>query len=183
MKNKARNLSTYAFSKGEALLLDANVWLFLFPAPSDRLPGFANVYSAAFKGMLSVGALLALDALVLSEYLNRYCRIEWSALHKAQYPEFKKFRQSPHFGSVGQGAAVFARKILQLCKRHDHPFSGCNVLQVLNDFETGAHDLNDGLLVETCRHHGWKLVTADGDLSTGGIEVLTTNPKLLTACP
>ncbi|MGE3979321.1 MAG: PIN domain-containing protein [Nitrospira sp.] len=183
MKNKARDLSNYAFSKGEALLLDANVWLYLFPAPSDQLPGFASRYSAALKKMLSVGALLALDALVLSEYLNRYCRIEWAALHKAKHPEFKRFRQSSDFVSIGQGAAVFARKILQLSKQHDHPFSSCNVSQVLNAFETGAQDLNDGLLIETCRHHGWKLVTNDGDFTIGGIEVLTTNPKLIAACP
>lgn len=177
MRNKARDLSTYAFSKGESLLLDANVWLFLFPAPSDRLPGFAARYSAALKRMLTQGTLLALDALVLSEYLNRYCRIEWKALHATAHPDFKKFRQSSDFSSVGQGAAVFARKILGLCSRHDHPFAGCNVVQVLNDFETEAQDLDDGLLVETCRHHGWKLVTNDGDFTNGGIEVLTTNPK------
>lgn len=183
MKNKARDLSTYAFSKGEALLFDANVWLYLFPAPSDRPPVFARRYSAALKQMLMEETLLTLDALVLSEYLNRYCRIEWSALHKAKHPDFKKFRQSSDFGSIGQGAAVFSRRILQLCSRHDHPFASCNVSQVIADFKSWTQDLNDGLLVETCRHHGWKFVTNDGDFTIGGIEVLTTNPKLLAACP
>ncbi len=77
---------------------------------------------------------------------------------------------------------MFARKIIHMCKRHDHPFSGCNVSQILDDFERGTQDLNDGLLIETCRHHGWKFVTNDGDFVTGGIEVLTTNPKLIAAC-
>jgi len=137
MKNKAHNLSTYAFSKGEGLLLDANVWLYLFPAPSDRSPGFARNYSAALKRMLLDGTLLALDALVLSEYMNRYCRIEWSALHKAKHPDFKKFRQSSDFGSVGLSAAVFSRKILQLCSRHDHPFASCNVTPVIANLNLG----------------------------------------------
>ena len=43
-------------------------------------------------------------------------------------------------------------------------------------------DFNDGLLAETCRHHGWKLVTNDSDFTTGGIEVLTSHPALLRAC-
>jgi hypothetical protein len=60
MKNKARDLSTYAFSKGEALLLDANVWLYLFPAPSGQLSGFSGRYSAALKRMLVEGAQLTL---------------------------------------------------------------------------------------------------------------------------
>jgi predicted nucleic acid-binding protein len=183
MKNKAHDLSTYAFSKGEALLLDANVWLYLYPAPSDRFTGFAGRYSAAFKRMLAAGSHLALDALVLSEYLNRYCRIEWSALHKTTHPDFKKFRQSSDFGSVGQGAALYARNILRHCSRHDHPFAMADVAQVLVEFEKGTQDFNDGLLVETCRYQGWKLVTNDGDFTIGGIEVLTTNSRLLTACP
>lgn len=183
MKNKVYDLSTYAFSKGEHLLLDANVWLYLFHAPSDTLPWFVKNYSAAFKNMLSAKAYLALDALILSEYLNRYCRIEYSALYKGKYKDFKVFRQSSDYTSVGNGAAFFAREILKLCTRQDHPFSACDVDQALTDFECGTCDFNDRLFVETCRHNGWKFVTNDGDFTNGGIEVLTSNPKLLSACP
>lgn len=182
MKNKAHDLSTYTFSSGESLLLDANVWLFLFPAPSGRSSSQAANYTTAFKNMLMASASLVMDVLVLSEYLNRYCRIEWSALHKSAYPDFKRFRLSPDYAAVGQGAALFARKILKLCTRHDHPFSASDVARVLTDFESGTCDFNDGLFVETCRQNGWKFVTNDGDFTTGGIEVLTSNPKLLSAC-
>jgi len=182
MKNKAHDLARYTFSEGEALLLDTNVWFYLFPAPSDRLPPFAAKYSGALKRMLVAGTHLALDALILSEYLNRYVRIEWAALHKTAHRDFKRFRQSPAFADVGQSAALFARRILKLCSRHDHPFSSADIAQVLVDFESGAQDFNDGLLAETCRHHGRKLVTNDGDFTGGGIEVLTGNPKLLAAC-
>jgi len=184
MKNKVHDLSTYAFSSGEPLLIDANVWLYLFPAPSDILPWFVKKYSAAFKNMLAAKAKLALDALILSEYLNRYCHIEYNVLYKAKYGNnFKKFRQSSDYTSVGNGAALFARKILKLSSRHDHPFSTCDVDKVLREFECGACDFNDMLFVETCRHNRWKFVTNDGDFVNGGIEVLTSNPKLLSACP
>lgn len=182
MKNKAYDLTRYQFQKEELLLLDTNVWLFLFPAPSDRPTFHAASYSAALKSMLTAGSRLVMDAMVLSEYLNRYCRIEWSALHKAGYPDFKQFRKSVSFRSVGQGAATFARGMLKICTRHDHPFAAADVMQVLADFEAGANDFNDGMLAETCRHHGWKLVTNDSDFTTGGIEVLTSHPVLLKAC-
>jgi hypothetical protein len=39
------------------------------------------------------------------------------------------------------------------------------------------------MLVETCRLRGWKLLTNDADMTLGGIELLTSNPKLLAACP
>lgn len=183
MKNKAHDLATYTFSSGEKLLLDANVWLYLFPAPSGKRYKFAVSYSAALKNMMTAGAYLAMDALVLSEYLNQYCRIEWSALHKTTYPKFKDFRQSAAYASVGAGAAVYARSILKLCTRHDHPFSASDVTKVLADFETGTCDFNDGLFVETCKKNGWKFVTNDSDFTNGGIEVLTSNPRLLSACP
>jgi predicted nucleic acid-binding protein len=182
MMNKAHDLASYAFSKEEPLLLDTNVWLYLYPAPSDRATGYAAGYSAAFKNMRAVGAHLIMDAMILSEYLNRYCRIEWNALHKRTYPDFKVFRKSVSFQSVGTGAATFARKMLTLCNRHDHPFATADVARVLTDFESGANDFNDGLLAEACRYHKWKLVTNDGDFIEGGIDVLTTNSRLLKAC-
>lgn len=183
MKNKAYDLTRYKFHKEEPVLLDTNVWLFLFPAPSATPTSHAASYSTALKTMLTAGSRLVMDAMVLSEYLNRYCRIEWNALHKAAEPDFKRFRKSSSFGSVGQGAATFARGMLKLCTRHDHPFAAADVTQVLADFEAGSNDFNDGMLAETCRHHGWKLVTNDSDFVTGGIEVLTSHPVLLKACP
>lgn len=183
MRNKAHNLATYAFASGEPLLLDANIWLYLFPAPSGYPFVHAAGYSAALKQILAAKALIAMDVLVISEYLNRYCRIEWAALHKAKYPDFKQFRKSTDFATVGPQAGSFAKNILGLCSRYDHPFATINVGQVLSDFESGGQDTNDGFLTESCRQHGWKFVTNDGDFTEGGIEVLTNNPKLIAACP
>jgi len=182
-RNKAHDLSTYAFQKHESFLLDTNVWVYLYRIPSKKPSRFTASYSAAMKAMLAAGSKLVMDAMVLSEYLNLYCRLEWNALYKITYPDFKAFRKSAAFQSVGQGAATFARSMLKLCTRHDHPFATTDVTRVLSEFEAGANDFNDGLLLETCRQHGWKLVTNDSDFTTGGIEVLTSHPVLLRACP
>ena len=183
MKNKAHNLSNYSFRNGESLLFDANVWLYLYPAPSKVGDQLTAEYSRGLKAMLLARAQLVIDALVLSEYMNSYCRIEWRANHMATHPQFKKFRKSENFATVGKKAAEYARHILGLSKRCDLPFTQTDVAQVLTDFETGANDFNDGMLAEICRHYGWKLVTNDSDFTTGGIEVLTMNRKLLRACP
>ena len=183
MRNKAHNLAAYSFSKGETLLLDANVWLYLYPPPSQRIKRkFIQQYSKGLKSMQSAGVQLTMDAMVLSEYLNTYCRIEWKALHQIQYPKFKSFRKSAAFKAVGRNAAFFAGSMLKLCVCHDHPFAAANIKQVLADFAAGTTDFNDSLLAEACRHNGWKLVTHDSDFTSGGIEVLTTNSRLLAAC-
>ena len=183
MKNKAYDLATYSFSKGETFLLDANVWIYLYPPPSGSKNKFTKQYSNGLKSMQSAGAQLIMDAMVLSEYLNAYCRIEWRALHRTRYRKFKSFRKSVAFKAVGKGATSFAGSMLKLCACHDHPFAKANIKQVLADFAAGAIDFNDGLLTETCRHNGWKLVTNDSDFTSGGIEVLTTNQRLLAVCP
>ncbi len=180
MKNKAFDLSTYTFTKGETLLFDANVWLDLFPAPSGKPSFAAYKYSAALKKMIQSGAQLVLDALILSEYINRYCRIEHQAI--APGTKFKQFRNSPSFISVGKTAAVHARNIMGLCQRHNHAFATANINQILVDFEVGSNDLNDGLLADACLQHGWKLVTNDADFTNGGIQLLTANTKLLVSC-
>lgn len=181
MKNKAYNLSNYSVQNGELLLLDANVWLYLLPAPG-LVYRYAAKYSRGLKYMWDAGAVLVIDVLVLSEYLNRYCRIVWNARHRGEYPDFKDFRKSSAFVELGKSAASAARKMLALGRREDHPFAQTDIAYALTDFEAGAKDLNDALLTETCRRKGWKLVTNDADFTTGGIEVLTTNPMLLRAC-
>lgn len=182
MRNKAYNLNSYNFAKEDVLLLDANIWLYLFPAPSNSANFFVKNYSAAFKDIKIAKATVVINSLVLSEYLNRYCRIEWEALHKTTYSNFKKFRQSPDYHLVGQQAASYAKIILKFCARKDDGFSVVDIGQVMSDFETGIVDFNDGLIADSCLRNGWKLVTHDGDFTDGGIEVLTTNSKLLRAC-
>ena len=188
-KNKAHDLSGYVFRKGEIVLIDTNVWLYLNLPPSNSKRPLsskhrraASIYDRGLKAMLSKKARLVMDALVLGEYLNAYCRIEWRAGYQSKYPKFKDFRKSADFPVIGKGAAIFARSMLKLCTRYDYPFSSINVTQTLADFEIGSNDINDGLLTETCRHNNWKLVTDDSDFTFGDIEILTGNRKLLKAC-
>lgn len=182
MNNKAYDLASYSFSSGEQVLIDTNIWLYLFPAPGDPKRPFAQQYSSAFGRLISAQARPVLDPLVLSEYLNRYCRIEWEGGYKAKYSNFKMFRTSSDFLSVGNSAKIFASKILGCCHLHPTSAKELNLKQALTDFAAGELDFNDALLVAVCQKRGIKLMTNDGDFKQGGIEVLTTNPKLLKAC-
>ena len=48
-KNKAYDLAAYPFSRGETFLLDANVWLYLYPPPSGNRSTITQKYSSGFK--------------------------------------------------------------------------------------------------------------------------------------
>lgn len=182
-KNKAHDAANYAFLPGEPILVDANVWLYLHPPAAQPTPSWAAAYSGVYSRLLRAKARPVVDALILSEYLNRYVRLEYDATWKASYPKFKDFRQSPGGVNVLQAAVAEISHILKTTVAYDTPLSKVDLPAVLNAVQSGTLDFNDGLLIQNCRLHGWKLLTNDIDMSVGGIELLTANKKLLQSCP
>ncbi len=182
MKNKAWALSQYTFTDRDIILLDTNIWLELFPGPSDSRLFSESPYRDAFKRLKAAKSELVLDPLVLSEYLNTYTRIEYKALFQPKYSNFKQFRKSGDFCSAGQGAVTFAHNMLKIATMCDCSYSTFDVGAALSEFEIGGIDFNDSLIAENCRQNNWKLMTNDGDFIQGGIEVITANIKLIAAC-
>ncbi|MGI9255703.1 MAG: type II toxin-antitoxin system VapC family toxin [Salinispira sp.] len=182
MKNKVHNLSSYTFSPGERILVDANVWLYCHPAPSDSSYRFAQQYTTAFQKLVTANAQPIIDPVIVSEYVNRYTRTEWKGRYSKQYRKYKDFRKSSDFPPIAQVAQKLAKKILSFCQIHSIPANKLDINQALTDFSSGNVDFNDALFVDICKKDGLKLMTNDGDFTNGGIEVLTTHPKLLRAC-
>ena len=183
MRNKAFDISSYPFVNGEQILVDTNIWFFLFPATGNPLPKYATQYSQAFSRLITAKAQPVLDPMVLSEYLNRYARLEWKGQFKNKYKEYKPFRNSFDFKLITPSMETFAKKIMMLSKIHSISADQLDLAQALTDFVQGGVDFNDAILVDVCRKRNIKLMTNDGDFLTGGIEILTSNPRLLHACP
>ncbi|MBM3421686.1 MAG: type II toxin-antitoxin system VapC family toxin [Chlorobi bacterium] len=179
MRNKVYNLRNYAFTCKEKILVDTNVWIYLFPPPGNPRNDLATTYSRAFLSMIQAGAIPVVDPLIASEYLNRYCRIEWEVRFRNLYPTFKTFRKSPDFLSVAHSASTFASNILAKSAMHNVHTGKPQLSQAIQDFQSGQLDFNDTLLVDLCKQLDMKLLTNDSDFQTGGIDILTANPKLL----
>jgi predicted nucleic acid-binding protein len=187
MTNKAHDVTSWRFSPQDMILPDANFWINVFgPAATCAQPTWrVRTYSAAFLEMLKSKTGLFIDVLVLSEFVNTLARQEFNAnfAHTYGSSRFKDFRNSADFLPTAQIIARESRKILNRCERLDHSFTEWDAPQLLADFETGGEDFNDQLIVETCKKHGLKILTDDGDMTTGGLTILTANMKLLKACP
>ncbi|MBW7877369.1 MAG: type II toxin-antitoxin system VapC family toxin [Candidatus Cloacimonetes bacterium] len=179
MSTKVYSLQSYVFTPGEKVLLDANIWLYLFPAPISINKALACKYSEAFKRLCEENAQPLLDPMVLSEYLNRYCRIEYDATFQKKFKDYKGFRKSDDFLGVSTSAHNFAKKILKFCKFHSVSISNLNFDQALEEFQSGKTDFNDAVLADICRKGGFKFMTHDGDFKYSGIDILTVNPRLL----
>ena len=156
-KNKARDARTYTFQKDEKILIDANIWLFLHPPAGGQGSGWSYEYTGVFKNLLQAKAQPVTDALVISEYLNRYFRLEYEGGWKSTYRSFKQFRDSPDFSGLAEDAVAEVRQILKFASVQDTPLRQLAIDEILAETEAGALDFNDAVLVESCRHHGWKL--------------------------
>ena len=187
MRNKAYDLRQWSFSDRDRILPDANFWINVFgPTAAVGQRGHRiQSYSRGFQGMVRNKATLFIDVLILSEFVNTLARQEFNTHFKTTYGPtgFKQFRNSADFLPTARVIASESRKILRHCQRLDHAFSEWELPQLLADFEKGGEDFNDQLIIEVSKKHSLTLLTDDGDMTNGGVIILTANPRLLQSCP
>jgi predicted nucleic acid-binding protein len=182
MRNKAINANNHSFSSKDEILVDANIWIDLYGPAANPNRWSVRTYSNIYARMLTAGCKLFLDLLILSEFVNRFARIEMRRIQPTQ-GNFKSFRQSTDFPPVARAIETQVTQILSVCNPIDHPFAEWPHIDLMKDFSTGSVDLNDQLLAHNCRKHGLAILTNDSDFTEGGISVFTANNRLLTACP
>jgi predicted nucleic acid-binding protein len=180
--NKAVSASTHPFQRDEPILIDANIWLYLNPSSGSPSPHWVQKYSSVLSNMLKCRALILVDSIILSEYVNRSFRLEFSAAGQ-HYGDFKSFRKSASGITFSKTISNACKQILKIASPVDTMFSKANHGEVFGEIEGGGADFNDLILSETCRENGWKLLTNDADFKKGGITILTENPALLKSCP
>jgi predicted nucleic acid-binding protein len=179
--SKVIDASRHPFSKEERVLVDANVWLYLF-GPKPPNSSSTRSYSAVLKALQTAGTQLFLDVLVLSEFVNRYVRDQHRVMAvpgAAISSEFKVFRDSPDFIPVAQAVQRSVMLIGKFARPIDHILSKVDLLALLTEFSKGARDINDELLAEECKVHGLALLSHDADVGRADITLFTTNPHLL----
>lgn len=181
MKSSAEDIKSYVFKPTDELLLDANVWLFVY-GPSKPGDWRAAVYSKALDKMLKAKSRIYIDVLIVSEFINAYARIKYhiQCPDPSTHPHFKRFRQSADFKSVAQDVAADVRRVLQHCTRVESGFEALDINALVDEYEEGDSDFNDQVLAELCKSKGLKLVTNDSDFKDYGLTVVTANRHLLT---
>lgn len=169
----------HRFNASDRLLVDANVWMFVhgpLPCPS-RL---SDAYSKALLQMRASKCQVFIDILILSEFVNRFARIEFDQTSPSIKPaNFKQYRDSTLFAPVAREIAVNVRKILSAAAPCESGFAALNVNALLNVFEAGKTDFNDQVIGEICKSKSLSLVTNDADFGANDIPILTANNRLL----
>lgn len=177
MAPKAKSVKNYNFTARDKLFLDANIWLYLHGPQQPRAANYVKTYSDAYKRMLSAQSQIYIDVLIVSEFVNRYARLQHKFAASGQ--NFKAFRNSLVFKMHAQDIADDVKRVLKHCSRIESGFATLNTNDLLNDFAAGGSDFNDQVIAELCKRMGLTLVTHDGDFNAPGISVLTANRSLL----
>lgn len=176
MANEVSRIIGYPFSASDKLLLDTNVWLFVY-APHGPNDSRVTVYSQALADILAAESRIYIDLLIVSEFINRYVQLK----HKLTAPKIKlkEFRKSEKFIPVSQEVTADMRRILGHCTRVGDSFDTLDIDGLMNKYATGGSDFNDQVIADLCRAHGLKLVTDDGGFVGQGIPLVTANGHLL----
>lgn len=173
----ASNIRQYNFTRNDKLLLDTNIWMFVY-GPQKTGDKRVGLYSDVFKKILAADSRIYIDVLIVSEFINTYARLQWDILGRP-HEYFKHFRKSQDFKPIAQEITAGVRCVLKHCSRIDSGFETVDAKQLIAEYETGDADFNDQILAALCRKKGLKLVTDDADFHGQGIPVLTANTKLL----
>ena len=180
-----RDARTLKFDSNRPVFFDTNVWLSIFhPATSEEAQkDWARDYSDFYARLVKYKVPIVVNAMVMSEYINRFCRIEHEAYCKAyKFVEYKDFRNSKDFSYVASAAAGGAGEILgtsSVCREGIE--KDLDIHGFVAAFETGHVDFNDSVYIAICLKNGWPIVTNDSDFATccGDLEVWTTNDSIL----
>ena len=176
MSFKAHDIRTYGFKSEDKLFFDANIWMFIH-GPYSK-PGRTQAYSNALPKISNAGSSIHVNAMILSEFTNRYARLEQQSTVGAS-KNFKVYRSSPEFKAVAPIIAGGVERILRMCQVVESGFTIIDKKPFLNRLQTGNYDFNDLVIAELCRNNNYILVTHDGDYRGFDVEVLTSNPALL----
>lgn len=182
MKNTTLDLRSYYFRPDDKLFFDANIWLFIY-GPQRKPDDFqVRQYSSAFSKAIHNHCQIFIDDLVLSEFINRYSRLEFSRINKesiGNYKTFKQFRNSPHFPAVAKAVASELRRLFKFSIQVNNGFDTLDIQELILDYELAESDINDQIIANLCRYKDFLFVTDDGDFKDKGLHIATVNQKLL----
>lgn len=169
------------------IFFDANVWLTIYSPPSKEDDYWKGEYTKVLNRIVNNKIPVLLDATVVSEYINRFCRIEFDAYEEYMHPNsertFKEFRTQDFatYLPIANSAAASVKDMLEIpsLRRINGDFAAMDVITMLDKFALGKSDWNDQQIIDLCKRNECSLLTNDADFGDADISILTCNGRLL----
>lgn len=163
------NIKTHTPRSGENYFFDCNIWLFNFCPIGNYSQNQQQAYSSFLNDVKANRATIFVNSLVLSEFANRYLRLDFNRWVKSPdcqiaNPEFKKdYISSERYTLLTGNVKSAISNILRLVEKTSDDFHriGNDLNGVFNNFE--YIDFNDSYYYEFCKKNNFILVSDDQD--------------------
>lgn len=163
------------------LFFDANVLIYLFAGAISKSTTWAiNAYAVILKNSIRHGCTLFIDAIVLSEFINRFLRLEYEKHLKAQKLsrqnfQFKDYRATNEGQKAAQDVELIVKNQILKLFQILHTTADNNDIAAMS---LANKDFSDLLIIQTCIKNNCILITNDADFSGCSLDILTENKKL-----
>lgn len=182
--NNIIDISSYTPKKSEPFLFDANIWMYLYCPLGNYNKKIIRIYDQFLKQIIQANSTIYISSLILSEFFNAYCRLEFNIKKKknpSRYNDYKKdFRTTQEYCDlITIIKTTVKNQILKLAHRIDDEFSNIDIDKLFSII--GISDFNDGYYHIFAEQKNITIVTDDRDfwIKNSNVKILTANKYLL----
>lgn len=178
MAAKIIDITNYTPKSSDLFFFDNNIWMYLFCPLADFQKNRQKQYSSFLQSINSSRSTIFINSLILSEFSNRYLRMDFEQWRKKEgklEAEFKK----DYIGTNRYKDTVLEinrniRSILKICVRSSDNFNAIDLDAVLQHLS--CIDFNDSYYLEYAKLSKLKIVTDDNDFckyTNHSVEIVT----------
>lgn len=167
MGAKISNIINYSPTSSDIFLFDNSVWMYLFCPLGNYNVKQQKAYSSFLQSCQSSRSTIFINSLILSEFCNRYFRLDFELWKKDTSnfsAEFKKdFVGIKRYKETAELIENSIKKIMKFCERATDNFNAIELNNIFILFK--EIDFNDSYYLELARINKWKIVTDDKDFT------------------
>ncbi len=176
--SKKISLNSYTPNGDDKIFIDANIWLYLFCPIGNYKHDIVNGYNKLFFKLLNSKCAIYTTSMILSEFFNVYCRIDFAYKKKEarnKNLDYKNdFRNTSYFQSLTENICdIINNKILKYSIRLNDEFNNIDIENIL--ISDNNFDFNDKYHAQLCESNNIKILTNDHDFLnlSNNIEIIT----------
>ena len=184
-KNSILNIQNYTPKSSDVFFFDNNIWMYIFcPLANFQRDRRQRVYSNFFNNLLSRKLPIFINSLILSEFSNRYLRLDFDLANKDDgksitkaYPSYKKdYVGSAQYTKTVRDLKIALSQIAKVCQKCSDEFNSINVDEVFALFQKIG--FNDSYYIHLAKKKNWIIVSDDSDFTGAtlpevGLTILT----------
>lgn len=172
---KVEKIRDFKVRSGDNFFFDNNVWMFLFSPICGTKAYQQKAYSNLLKTIQATRATIFINSLIVSEYINRSLRLNYSLWRDREFKSGNRFTDYKHhfrptddFKIAQKEAYDEMSDILSIALRKPDDFNALKLDEVI---QAEGMDFNDAYYANFCKLNRLILVTDDHDLQNCPLDI------------